>query len=104
MGKGVSAGVVDARFVKPMDEKLLLEQAGKVRLVVTVEENAVAGGFGEGVLRFLTENGVEADVLTLGVPDRFIGHGTVSQQMIECGLDSFGVARSVFKRWTERKA
>ena len=104
MGKGVSVGVVDARFVKPMDEKMLLEQARRVKLVVTVEENAVAGGFGEGVLRFLKENGVEADVLTLGVPDRFIGHGTVSQQMIECGLDSFGVARSVFKRWTERKA
>ena len=104
MGKGISAGVVDARFVKPMDEKLLLEQARRVKLVVTVEENAVAGGFGEGVLRFLTENGVEADVLTLGVPDRFIGHGTVAQQMIECGLDSFGVAASVFKRWTERKA
>ena len=104
MGKGMSVGVVDARFVKPMDEKLLLEQSRKVSLVVTVEENTVAGGFGEGVMRFLKENGVETDVLVLGVPDRFIGHGTVSQQMIECGLDSFGVSGSILKRWTERKA
>lgn len=104
MGKGMSVGVVDARFVKPMDEKLLLEQSRKVKLVVTVEENTVVGGFGEGVMRLLKENNVETDVLTLGVPDRFIGHGTVSQQMIECGLDSFGVSRSVLKRWTERKA
>ena len=54
MGKGLSVGVVDARFVKPMDEKLLLEQARKVKLAVTLEENVAAGGFGEGVLRLPT--------------------------------------------------
>ena len=56
MGKGLSVGVVDARFVKPMDEKLLLEQARKVELAVTLEENVLTGGFGEGVLRLLEEN------------------------------------------------
>lgn len=104
MGKGLSVGVVDARFVKPMDEKLLLEQSRRVGLVVTIEENAIAGGFGEGVLRLLAEQNVNVPVLTLGVPDRFIGHGTVAQQMQECGLDSYGIARSVLKRWKERKA
>lgn len=103
MGKGLSVGVVDARFVKPMDEKILLEQSAGAKLVVTVEENSVVGGFGEGVLRLLEEKGARKDVLVLGVPDRFIGHGTVAEQMVECGLDSYGIAERILKRWKERK-
>ena len=72
MGKGVSAGVADARFIKPMDERLLTEQAAKAKLVVTVEENVLAGGFGEGVLDALSRAGIETPTLCLGVPDRFI--------------------------------
>ena len=104
MGKGLSVGVVDARFVKPMDEKLLLEQARKVKLTVTLEENVVTGGFGEGVLRLLEENHVPADALVLAAPDRFVSHATIAQQTEECGLDSYGVTRSILARWAERKA
>ena len=104
MGKGLSVGVVDARFVKPMDEKLLLEQARKVKLAVTLEENVVTGGFGEGVLRLLEENHVPADALVLAAPDRFVSHATIAQQTEECGLDSYGVTRSILARWAERKA
>lgn len=102
MGKGLSVGVVDARFVKPMDERMLLAQAKKVRLVVTAEENAVAGGFGEGVLSLLAERGVDTPCMNLGVPDRFIAHGTTSQQLAECELDGFGVAKRILARWQER--
>lgn len=103
MGKGLSVGVVDARFVKPMDEKLLMEQASKVKMVVTVEENSVLSGFGEGVLNLLQQKGLAVDALLIGVPDRFIGHGSVSQQMAECGLNSYEISNRILKRWMERK-
>ena len=103
MGKGISAGVVDARFVAPMDEAMLLEQANKVRLVVTAEDNVLAGGFGEGVLDLLSRKGVNTPVLTLGVPDRFIGHATVSQQLEACGLSAMAIARRVLGRMEEVK-
>ena len=99
MGKGLSVGVVDARFVKPMDERLLFEQAGKVKLVVTVEENVLAGGFGEGVLDALTNGGFDRPVMTLGVPDRFIGHASVREQLDACGLSAEKLARRVFERY-----
>ena len=104
MGKGLSVGVVDARFVQPMDEKMLLEQAARVPLAVTVEENMVSGGFGEGVARLLTDRNVSCDLLVLGVPDRFIGHGTVDEQLEECGLNGYGISRRILKRWSERKS
>ena len=104
MGKGVSAGVVDARFVKPLDEKLILDQAKRAKLVVTVEENSLCGGFGEGVLHLLNDRGIKTECMLLGVPDRFIGHGTIQEQMIECGLDAYGIARSILNRLNERKS
>lgn len=95
MGKGISAGTVDARFIKPMDEALLLEAAGRVRLVVTLEENALAGGFGEAVAERLQAAGCAVRTLALGVPDAFIGHGTIEQQLRRCGLDPLSVAERV---------
>ena len=98
MGKGINAGVVDARFIKPMDEKLLVQQASCAKLVVTVEENVLAGGFGEGVLDTLSRAGIDRPVLTLGVPDRFVGHATTTQQLEACGLSALKIASSIMKR------
>lgn len=98
MGKGLSVGVVDARFIKPMDERMLFEQAGKARLVVTVEENTLAGGFGEGVLDTLANAGYDRPVMTLGVPDRFIGHASVSKQLEACGLSADKLAARILER------
>ena len=99
LGKRVAAGVADARFVKPMDEEMLLRQARSAKLVVTLEENAVAGGFGEGVLEVLAREGVSVPVMTLGVPDRFIAHGTVQQQLEACGLSANTIATRVLERF-----
>ena len=99
MGKGISVGVVDARFVKPMDEKLLVEQANQVRLVVTIEENVLAGGFGEGVLDVLERESIDRPVMTLGVPDRFVGHASVSEQLNACGLSVEKISRRIFNRY-----
>jgi 1-deoxy-D-xylulose-5-phosphate synthase len=98
MGKGVSAGVVDARFVAPMDMEMLRAKASGVRLVVTAEENVLAGGFGEGVLEVLASEGMDVPVLTLGVPDCFIAQATVAQQTVECGLDALSMARRISER------
>ena len=98
MGKGVSAGVVDARFVAPMDMDMLRKAAAKVRLVVTVEENVLAGGFGEGVLEALSDMGVNTPAMALGVPDRFIAQATVAEQTLDCGLDPYSIARRIRER------
>jgi 1-deoxy-D-xylulose-5-phosphate synthase len=73
---GLSVGVVNARFAKPIDAGLLVEQAKSARLIVTLEDGAVTGGFGTGVLEALAEHGVRTPVVRLGWPDRFVGHAT----------------------------
>ena len=74
---GISAGVVNARFVKPLDLGALQQSSASVRLLITLEENAITGGFGEGVLEALNSfSGSPAcQVLTLGIPDTFVPHG-----------------------------
>jgi 1-deoxy-D-xylulose-5-phosphate synthase len=96
--RGVSAGVIDAMFIKPLDEDTILEVARSTRLLVTVEENTLMGGFGEGVLAVLAKSGVHVDALTLGVPDNYIRHAKVSEQLKECGLDAEGIAEAVLKK------
>ena len=103
MGKGVSAGVVDARFVAPMDMDMLCRQARSVKLAVTLEENVLAGGFGEGVLDALCREDVPTPVLTLGVPDDFIPHATIAEQLEDCGLTAYQVSLRVKKRLEEIK-
>jgi 1-deoxy-D-xylulose-5-phosphate synthase len=73
---GLSVGVVNARFAKPIDASLLAEQAKSAQLIVTLEDGAVTGGFGTGVLETLAEHGVRTPVVRLGWPDRFVGHAT----------------------------
>lgn len=95
----ISCGVVDARFIKPMDEKMLLEKARGVRLAVTLEENSVCGGLGEAVLRILSENDVRTPVCVLGAPDAFVAHATVSEQREEFGLDADSVRGEIVYRF-----
>ena len=97
MGKGVSAGVIDARFVKPLDEKLLMQAASHAGLLATLEENVRAGGFGEAVEDCLRRRGSAVRVLNFSVPDRFIGHGTVEEQRRACGLDPYSIAERILK-------
>ncbi|MEY3392886.1 MAG: 1-deoxy-D-xylulose-5-phosphate synthase [Verrucomicrobiota bacterium] len=73
---GLAVGVVNARFAKPLDATLLVTQAKAAKLIVTLEDGAVTGGFGTGVLETLAEHGVPTPVLRLGWPDRFVGHAT----------------------------
>lgn len=84
---GIKVGVINARFVKPLDEKLILAQAQQVKGVVTAEENAITGGFGAGVMELLAAKGVYKPCLNLGLADRFYEHATRSEQLAEAGLD-----------------
>ncbi|ABI56730.1 1-deoxy-D-xylulose-5-phosphate synthase [Alkalilimnicola ehrlichii MLHE-1] len=87
--------VADMRFVRPLDEALIRELADTHDLLVTVEENAVAGGAGSGVSEYLARAGLDVPVRHLGLPDRFVDHGTPAELLAEVGLDEAGLQRSL---------
>jgi 1-deoxy-D-xylulose-5-phosphate synthase len=97
----LDATVANMRFVKPLDEALVLELAACHELLVTVEENAIAGGAGSAVLECLARNGLTTPVLQLGLPDRFIDHGNPAQLLKGLGLDGDGIAAAVRRRLLE---
>ena len=92
--EGVSARVVDLRWVKPLDAAAI-RAAAATRLVVTVEEGVRAGGVGEGVLGVLSDAGLSVPMLRLGIPDRFVSQGSRERLLSELGLDGAGIAASV---------
>lgn len=94
----IAAEVVNMRFVKPLDRELLLEAAGHVKLLVTVEENVLAGGFGSAVLECLADAGRTVPLLRLGIPDRFVPQGDRSLLWEECGLLPYQMAARVRER------
>ena len=94
--RGVRATVVNARFVKPLDKNLILEVARRTGNLVTVEENALQGGFGSAVLELLAGEGVyDIRVKRIGIPDRFIEHGSQAQLRKDLGLDAEGIVAAV---------
>ena len=93
--RGISARVFDMRWVKPIDARAVQAAAHDSRLLVSVEDGTVAGGFGSAVLETLADAGLEAQVLRLGLPDAFVGHGTVEGLLSMLELDAHGIAESV---------
>ncbi|MBN8780393.1 1-deoxy-D-xylulose-5-phosphate synthase [Thiobacillus sp.] len=98
--EALDASVADMRFVKPLDLDLLRELAHGHRLLVTLEENVVAGGAGAGVAEALAELGVIMPILHLGLPDTFIEHGDPARMLADCGLDAAGIEHAVRQRIT----
>lgn len=95
--KGISCSVVNARFAKPFDEELLREMLPEHRLLVTMEENILSGGFGEHVEAWVLENHAAKDVLRIGIPDRFIEHGSCDRLKKELGIDTEGVCSRILE-------
>jgi len=95
----LDATLVNMRFIKPLDQELLIGIAGRHRAIVTIEENAVMGGAGSGVSEVLAAHGLQLPVLHLGIPDRFIEHGTRDTCLSAAGLDLAGLSASVDKWW-----
>jgi 1-deoxy-D-xylulose-5-phosphate synthase len=91
----LDATVVNMRFVKPLDEALIVRMAAEHRWLVTLEENVVAGGAGGAVSDCLVARGIEIPVRHIGLPDRFIDQGERGELLTECGLDAGGVLRQL---------
>jgi 1-deoxy-D-xylulose-5-phosphate synthase len=97
----LDATVANMRFVKPLDDELLAKLARTHDALVTIEENVIAGGAGSACLESLAVQRIEAPVLQLGLPDRFIDHGDPSALLKECGLDVVGITAAIRARFPE---
>ncbi|NTW99370.1 MAG: 1-deoxy-D-xylulose-5-phosphate synthase [Geobacteraceae bacterium] len=96
--KGIAAGVVNARFVKPLDADLILEAARRTGRIMTVEENALQGGFGSAVLELLYDNDLQnVKVRRLGLPDHYIDQGSQSQLRKDVGIDAEGITAAALE-------
>jgi 1-deoxy-D-xylulose-5-phosphate synthase len=100
--EGIECAVINARFAKPLDSELILEHASRTKRVVTVEENAVAAGFGSAVLQSL-ENSKLADIRTecIGLPDKFVEHGPQGLLRSMFNLDAEGIAHRIRSSFPE---
>jgi 1-deoxy-D-xylulose-5-phosphate synthase len=95
--KGINATVVNARFIKPLDEQLIVDVASRCGKVVTVEEGHVLGGFGSGVLEVLAHNNLQIPTKVLALPDRFFDHGKRVDMLKSVGLSAEGIADAAEK-------
>jgi 1-deoxy-D-xylulose-5-phosphate synthase len=103
MESGIRAAVINARFAKPLDERLIGEWARRTGRIVTLEEGALPGGFGDAVLELLARTGrPEIRARCFGVPDRFFDHGTRDSLLRHAGLDADSIAREV-ERWLKEE-
>jgi 1-deoxy-D-xylulose-5-phosphate synthase len=84
--------VIDARFVKPLDEKMLVEAAKHCTRIVTIEDHMATGGFGSAVLELLAQRAPQARVLVCGLADHFVDHGDTNDQWVEAGIDGESIA------------
>ncbi|HEX4886620.1 MAG TPA: 1-deoxy-D-xylulose-5-phosphate synthase [Luteibaculaceae bacterium] len=89
---GISAAHYDMRFAKPIDELILHEVFNKFDKVITVEDGTIVGGMGSAVVEFMAEHGYQAKVVRLGIPDRWVEHGTQAELYKECGFDPASIA------------
>jgi 1-deoxy-D-xylulose-5-phosphate synthase len=94
----IGASLVNMRFVKPLDTEVIREMARNHELLVTVEENSVAGGAGSGVTEWLMAEGIEVRVLNIGIPDRYIEHGARADCLATAGLDADGIFEQINNR------
>jgi 1-deoxy-D-xylulose-5-phosphate synthase len=98
VGETLNATVVNMRFVKPLDEALIIQMAKHHDLLVTLEENVVSGGVGAGISEFLATKNIQVPILHLGLPDVFVEQGTQSELLNEIGLDEKGILQSIKQR------
>jgi 1-deoxy-D-xylulose-5-phosphate synthase len=104
IGEGHDIAVMNARFVKPLDEAMICDLARRAKKIVTVEENLAQGGFGSAVLELLSREGLSTPVTVVGVPDEFIHHGAQKIQRRELGLDADGLLYTIRRHLPRSKA
>ncbi|KOR28147.1 hypothetical protein TI04_11690 [Achromatium sp. WMS2] len=101
VAKTFDATVINMRFVKPLDRSLLKDLATSYHLLVTLEENVIAGGAGSAVNEFLAASGLPMHILNLGLPDHFIEHASSKEQLAEAGLDASSIETTVRQALTK---
>ena len=99
--QGISATVINMRFVKPLDKERISSLAVQKKLLVTMEENVFAGGFGSAVLEYLADTNQNISLLRFGIPDAFIEQGTHDELLSLCGLQPVQMAERIFHRLRE---
>ena len=97
--KGYNITVVNERFVKPVDIDMIKRLSESHRLIVTMEENVLSGGFGETVCQYVFDSGLDVDVLNIALPDDYVEHGNVDILRQESGVDRDSVVQKVLNRW-----
>ncbi len=93
--EGIHLRVIDARFVKPLDADLILASAQQAPFIITLEENALQGGFGTSVLELLSDNGISVPVIRLGIPDHFVEQGSQFELRSQLGLNADSICQKV---------
>ncbi len=101
VGTELGATVVNMRFVKPLDAMLVRDIARTHDALVTLEDNAIAGGAGSAVAESLSKDGIEIPILHLGLPDAFLGHGSREELLAEAGLDADGIRSAILARFPQ---
>jgi 1-deoxy-D-xylulose-5-phosphate synthase len=102
IAESLDATVINMRFVKPLDEDAVLAAAEQHELLITLEENVVPGGAGEAINQCLASHFVRVDVHNIGLPDRFIGHGSRNDQLADARLDPDSLLDDVRAVWNNR--
>jgi len=100
--EGISIGVVNGRFIKPMDNRLLSEIASRTKKILTLEENTVMGGFGSGVMELLSKEEILIPIKSMGIPDTFITHGNQKKLRNALGIDREGIKKAI-KAWLKKE-
>jgi 1-deoxy-D-xylulose-5-phosphate synthase len=92
---GVDTAVYDMRFAKPLDEETILEVASKFKRIVTLEDGILRGGAGEAVVKLLNDHNISTPIKTLGIDDKFVEHGTISELRNLCGYDLDAILHAI---------
>lgn len=99
--KGIKGELVNARFVKPLDQDLLCDLSRRHQRIVTLEDHAVTGGFGSAVAEFFTEQGLNSDLMRIGIPDEFVEQGRIDILFELLNMDPESIVDRILKRWPE---
>jgi len=100
----LDATLVNLRFIKPLDENLLIEIASRHSALVTLEENVVAGGAGSAIGELLASQDIQVSLLHIGIPDRFIEHGSREDCLALAGLDAASLNATIERWWARHSA
>lgn len=98
---GLTVELINARYVKPLDEKLICEVGRKCGRLITIEDNCISSGFGTAVMEVLADNNIRTDIIRMGIPDEFIEHGKVDILFDYLDMTGEAIAEKIVNRWPD---